>query len=230
MTKPKTSHHAVGDFDFYLLAQTWAPHFCCQNTDRCSTVPWAFSANHLSLHGLWPGFAVPRSGEISPTNCAAKARLIQEGMPREYIDIAPSYAKWNAEAHRAEVSGLARHEWTKHGTCSGLTPESYFAEALRAFKLLPGDRGTPALITANVGGSVSAVALRLSYAKRVAIKADRACQLTEVSTCWSKLPDGRLGPQMDCPEDVMKRRDTPSCSALRINQLGQCMLGAKKKK
>ena len=49
-----------------------------------------------------------------------------------------------------------RHEWVKHGTCSGLSPDAYFAEALNALRFLPGDRGTPALISGNVGGEVSA--------------------------------------------------------------------------
>jgi ribonuclease T2 len=174
-------------------------------------VPWAFSANHLSLHGLWPGFTMPRSGgETFPENCSTKAKLVQEAMPRDYIDLAPSYTTWNATKHQAEVGGLAKHEWLKHGTCSGLSPDGYFAEALRAFSLLPGDRGTPELIKANVGGSVSAAALRSSYAKRVAIKA--------------------IDAQVDCPDHVMRGRDSPNCSTIRINQLGQCMLDAKKKR
>ena len=52
----KWSYVAAGDFDVYLLAQSWAPHFCCQHADRCHTVPWAFSARNLSLHGLWPNY------------------------------------------------------------------------------------------------------------------------------------------------------------------------------
>lgn len=41
---------------------------------------------------------------------------------------------------------LIRHEWNKHGTCSGLDPEGYFAlarEAFTAFRTPPG-YGTPA--------------------------------------------------------------------------------------
>ena len=103
-----------GDYDIYLLAQTWSPHFCCKNTaDRCSTVPWAFSARHLSLHGLWPSFAVPRAdgskrGALSPMSCTYKAALLTSQLPREYVDMAPSFTKWNAKEHRAEVGELAR--------------------------------------------------------------------------------------------------------------------------
>jgi hypothetical protein len=95
--------------------------------------------------------------------------------------------------------------------------------------LLPGDQGTPHEITANVGGSVPAAPLRAKYAKAVAIKADKQCQLSEVTSCWAKLPDGRVGKQVDCPPHVMSGRDSPKCSTFKINALGQCLFAAKRK-
>ena len=109
----QSSGHAPGDFDVWLLAQTWSPHFCCAHTDRCHTVPWAFSAKHLSLHGLWPGFLTQRGGETFPSSCATSARLVPTQLPREYIDVAPSFTTWNAAERRAEVGDLAKHEWKK---------------------------------------------------------------------------------------------------------------------
>jgi ribonuclease I len=162
----------AGDFDVYLLAQTWAPHFCCQNTDRCNTVPWAFSAKHLSLHGLWPGFSKPREGQTFPEKCEAAKKLLPNFLPREYIDVAPSFTTYDAALRQATVGGLAKHEWSKHGTCTGLAPDQYFAEALRAFELLPGNRGTPSILSENVGGAVGAPALRAAYAKRI-VRRDR---------------------------------------------------------
>ena len=102
-------------------------------------VSWAYSARHLSLHGLWPAYAVPRDKggdrpSPSPLDCAVKAALAFDQLPREYIDLAPAFTKWNNELHRAEVGQLARHEWQKHGTCSGLNPPQYFEEALRAMQ------------------------------------------------------------------------------------------------
>ena len=41
MGKHRTSSDKVGDFDIYLLAQTWAPQFCCTKSDRCTTVSCA---------------------------------------------------------------------------------------------------------------------------------------------------------------------------------------------
>ena len=95
---------------------------------------------------------------------------------------------------------------------------------------LPGDRGTPKLVSEHVGGDISAAELRRSYAKRVAVRADKQCRLSEVTSCWAKAPDGTVGQQVDCPEHVMKGRDTPACASLRITQLGACLAGDGKKK
>ena len=114
-----------GEFDLYLLAQTWAPQLCCVKSERCTTVAWAFSAKHLSLHGLWPGYTVPRGGSggvgsgfgssgggsddngnggaTYPVDCAVKARLLAQQLPREYVDLAPAFTKWNPQTHAAEV-------------------------------------------------------------------------------------------------------------------------------
>ena len=224
-----TKHtYQPGDFDIYLLAQTWTPTFCCQHADRCyTTQPWAFSATHLSLHGLWPGFSQPRDGnQTFPANCEAAARLFPNFLPREYIDVAPSFATWNPAERKAAVGDLAKHEWRKHGTCSGLAPDAYFSEALRAMAQLPGDRGTPSALTKAVGGTVDEAALRTAYAKRVALSADKHCRLTEVTSCWEKLADGKVGKQVDCPEHVMRGRGRgQSCSQLRVSLLGQCLVG-----
>ena len=45
MGKHRTSSDTPGDFDIYLLAQTWAPQFCCTKSDRCTTVSCAYSAS-----------------------------------------------------------------------------------------------------------------------------------------------------------------------------------------
>ena len=76
---------------------------------------------------------------------------------------------------------------------------------------------------------MAADALRASYAKRVALSADKACRLTEVTTCFEKRSDGRVGKQIDCPEHVMKGRDRPACGTLRVTMLGQCLAGDGKK-
>ena len=229
MSAAETKHEQ--DNLFYLLAQTWAPTHCCEKPTQCSAVPWAFSANHLTLHGLWPAYYKQPSdtNQKYPQNCHAKVKLLSQFLPREYIDLAPAFTKWNMQLHQAEVGELAKHEWKKHGTCSGLTPEGYFQEALRAMQHIGGDRGTPKLLTNNSGGKVKVEELRSQYAKKVAIRADKYCRLTEVTTCWKRLSDGRVGPMTDCPDSTMQGRDgTRRCSFLHLTAVGKCNVSNEK--
>ena len=56
------------------------------------------------------------------------------------------------------------------------------------------------------------------------------CRLSEVTSCWQKLPDGRVGQQVDCPAHVMKARDNHVCSTVLISALGQCLAADAKRK
>ena len=93
---------------------------------------------------------------------------------------------------------------------------------------LPGDRGTPAIVSDNVGGAVSAAALRAAYPKQVAVRTNKHCVLSELTSCWEKRADGRVGALIDCPQHVMRGRDT-DCATVRITELGKCFRKAGKK-
>jgi ribonuclease T2 len=66
------------------------------------------------LHGLWPQFE-----QGWPQDCSTDP--IERSLVDSMLDIMPS-------------PGLVRHEWSKHGTCSGLEPEKYFESARNAFR------------------------------------------------------------------------------------------------
>jgi ribonuclease T2 len=101
-------------FDFYVLALSWSPSYCeaegeSANRQQCgASRPYAFV-----VHGLWPQFE-----RGYPQNCAAAERDVPGPTVRKLLDIMPS-------------SGLIRHQWQKHGSCSGLTQGDYF-DVLRA--------------------------------------------------------------------------------------------------
>lgn len=98
-----------GTFDYWLLALTWSPTWCLDNGGaQCRT------GNRLGLvvHGLWPQY---ESGW--PEYCAAPGKL-PAGVVDAMLPLMPSRA-------------LVEHEWTRHGTCSGLDAPRYF-EATRA--------------------------------------------------------------------------------------------------
>jgi ribonuclease T2 len=105
---------APGSFDFYVLALSWSPGFCAVEGDRKGRDQCAPGAGlGFTVHGLWPqnerGFPSECGGERSPSRLAVE----------EARGVFPS-------------EGLARYEWRKHGTCSGLSPADYFRAVRRA--------------------------------------------------------------------------------------------------
>jgi ribonuclease T2 len=100
-----------GQFDFYVLALSWSPDYCA--TDGVNDAQQCSSGRKLGfvLHGLWPQYQ-----RGYPSNCATSK------MPAEVK------AKFPALYPNSK---LYDHEWEKHGTCTGLTPEHYLAMSKR---------------------------------------------------------------------------------------------------
>ncbi len=96
-------------FDFYVLSLSWSPSYCeaegdSGNRQQCDMGrPYAFV-----VHGLWPQFT-----RGFPSDCDSSEREVDAETLRSLYDLMPS-------------SGLIRHEWRKHGTCSGLSQADYF--------------------------------------------------------------------------------------------------------
>ena len=93
-----------GEFDFYVLSLSWSPTFCLTHpgNEQCTGKGYGFV-----LHGLWPQYA--RGGW--PASCAPQSRLNDEEMDKG--------------AAMFPTRALLKHEWAKHGTCSGLEPLEY---------------------------------------------------------------------------------------------------------
>jgi ribonuclease T2 len=105
-----------GDFDYYVLSLSWSPNWCAaegdaRGDDQCDP-------RHdfgFTLHGLWP-----QSETGYPSYCRTTSRD-------------PSRAETAAMADIMGSGGLAWHQWKKHGRCSGLTSQDYFALSRRAY-------------------------------------------------------------------------------------------------
>ncbi len=101
-------------FDFYVLSLSWSPSYCeaegaDANRQQCGTArPYAFV-----VHGLWPQYE-----RGYPQDCDTDQRNVPDRTLRGLSDIMPS-------------TGLIRHEWKTHGSCSGLSQGDYF-DVLRA--------------------------------------------------------------------------------------------------
>lgn len=108
--------HTPGIFDYYVLALSWSPSYCeaeGRKADRrqcASGRPYAFVA-----HGLWPQYE-----RGWPEFCRADESWVPRRQIDAMLDIMPN-------------PGLVIHQWKKHGTCSGMTPNGYFDRLRRAY-------------------------------------------------------------------------------------------------
>jgi ribonuclease T2 len=108
-----------GDFDYYILALSWSPTFCAFEGGRKGGEQCAPGRRlGFVVHGLWPQ---RERGRIE--NCGAFERPPSRMALEEAAGVFPS-------------EGLVRHEWRKHGTCTGNSPAEYFRDARRAWEKL----------------------------------------------------------------------------------------------
>ena len=106
-----------GDFDYYVLALSWTPTWCALEGDaRAAPQCEPRQGYGFTLHGLWPQYE-----EGWPSFCPTTARPPSRAMTAGMVDIMGS-------------SGLAWHQWRKHGTCSGLSAGAYFDLSRRAYQ------------------------------------------------------------------------------------------------
>lgn len=108
-----------GQFDYYLLVLSWSPSFCADSAERdparsarnpqCGPRPFSFV-----VHGLWPQYE-----RGFPEFCQVPAPRLNRNIVSEMLDLMPA-------------PNLIFHEWDRHGTCSGLSPNAYFETIRKA--------------------------------------------------------------------------------------------------
>ncbi len=107
----------AGEFDYYVMALSWTPSWCAiEGDDRDSPQCDAGQGYGFTLHGLWPQYE-----DGWPSYCPTVMRAPSRGMTGEMTDIMGS-------------SGLAWHQWRKHGVCTGLEASDYFALSRLAYE------------------------------------------------------------------------------------------------
>ena len=104
-----------GEFDYYVLSLSWSPNWC-DREGRADGSPQCDPDAGFGwvLHGLWPQY--------------------ERGWP-DFCRTGfapPSRSQTAAMADVMGTSGLAWHQWRKHGSCSGLSPADYYARARAA--------------------------------------------------------------------------------------------------
>jgi ribonuclease T2 len=107
-----SSNDEAGVFDYYLLSLSWSPAFCLSDPGAAECHgPRRFG---FIVHGLWP-----QNEKGWPENCNVHVP-VPDSTVAGIADLMPSRA-------------LVYHEWSAHGTCSGLSPADFFALVRRAY-------------------------------------------------------------------------------------------------
>ena len=107
----------AGDFDYYVSgAVRWSPTWCALEGDARGSPQCDDDAGFgWVLHGLWP-----QNERGWPSYCRTGVRD-------------PSRRDTAAMADIMGSGGSAWHQWKKHGRCSGLSSEDFFALAREAY-------------------------------------------------------------------------------------------------
>ena len=111
---PSAAPAPVVSFDYYTLVLSWSPEYCAESAAHENTMQCSERSYGFVLHGLWPEYT-----KGWPQNCVGDTALSTQQVS-SMLDIMPS-------------TDLVRHEYAKHGTCSGLGADRYFALARRLF-------------------------------------------------------------------------------------------------
>lgn len=195
---PQESRGApAGRFDFWVLALSWSPGFCettgdSRGSDQCE----AGRRLGFVVHGLWPQY---ENGY--PAFCEPSGRQPTRAAVEEAASLFPS-------------EGLARYEWRKHGTCSGLSPTEYFRAVRQARDLvtIPDRLVSPSVGTRVLPGEIERAFQETNKGLRpemMAIDCGRRV-FQEIRICLAKdLRGFRARPQVD--------RDTCRAGEIRVS-------------
>lgn len=191
-----------GAFDYFLLALSWSPQYCAQHGKERAAASQCHRHNAYGFvaHGLWP----EADNGPAPTSCRTSAPLSDRLLDR-MMPIMPS-------------SGLIKHEWATHGSCSGLSADDYFDSLSQAFRKVQ----IPPQLT-GPGDAITTDATRIKQWFQEANPGLRTDMMTlqcdmqdatlrEIRFCFSKSLDLRPcgATQTDhCPSGSVRIRSVP---------------------
>jgi ribonuclease T2 len=175
----RSHRRANASFDYYVLSLSWAPDFCAQAGSN-KTASECAAGRHIGfvVHGLWPQSNAGRG----PENCGP-ASPVPQATVSQMLNYFPS-------------ASLIQHEWSTHGTCSGLSANDYFA-AVRKTRDAVQIPTQLSSLTQPTQACPAQIEAEFSTANRrfppAALRATcRAGELQEVRICFGK----DLAPQM----------------------------------
>ncbi|GGE40381.1 ribonuclease [Agaricicola taiwanensis] len=173
---------AAGRFDFWVLALSWSPTWCAERRDRRDDAQCVRQRGFV-VHGLWPQYA-----RGFPSYCGTDPTVVSREAMRPALGLMPS-------------EGLARYQWRKHGTCSGLGPSAYFntigkaAQAIRLPAAMAGGAELPHRLRPDALVA-SFVQVNPGLRREMLAVACEGGALTEVRICLSRTLQFQPCPQV----------------------------------
>lgn len=106
------------------LVLTWAPSFCSVEAENkaCDTGEAEKVGRTLVLHGLWPQ---PRDRQYC--GVAEEFRDRESALPAVRLS---GDVRDRLQSTTVDTASLVNHEWYTHGTCAGVSPDTYFGDAV----------------------------------------------------------------------------------------------------
>ena len=177
---------ATGDFDFYVMALSWSPDYCAstdyQDEQQCSIGKQL----DFVLHGLWPQYE-----QGWPSYCSTEE--LPYDLKDDFEGLYPSEKLFN-------------HEWEKHGTCAGLSPEGYlhWSQELKENLVIPDAFDSPAepfrTDAAELADAFIAVNPEFSEDSFAVYCSGSGRFMKEVFVCFEK-----DGSPRDCSDEILKK-------------------------
>ena len=222
---------AVAEEASYVLALSWQPAFCesdngsakieCRGLDDGD---WA--ARHFTLHGLWPNADRNGDGRMDagddyclPPEDRARAVALDKGDWRKLpaVNLPADLQQRLAVVMPGTESRLVRHQWIKHGTCSGLSAQRYFTAAV-ALTDAVAEAELGVFIAARAGEDVARRDVLAAFAAEFGKGSERALQLMcRKDEGVSVLSEIRLRLRVDAVEETLSARSIDTTRAAKGN-------------
>ena len=193
-SKDKKAEKAFARPREMLLALSWHNAFCETHRSRreCGR-QWGSrnSDNRFVLHGLWPQ---PRDSLY----CNVPQKLKQYDKTGQWnrlpkLDLSDETRKKLLKVMPGSRSNLHRHEWIKHGSCSGMEPDSYYREAVGLTEQVNYSR-LSRFFESNVGKVVTLGQIRFkvdeSFGKGSGKRVEMRCKKGLITELWFRLGSG----------------------------------------
>lgn len=163
---------------YWVLAVSWQPGFCETRNQpgcpvECRNAP---SSPSLTLHGLWPQWSEYCGVSAADLRCACARN--RSHLPA--VSLSPAVETSLSAVMPGHQSLLERHQWIKHGTCSGLSPDDYFALAVRLTETL-NQSGLHTLLAENAGSHIRYAQLCATLRAAFGPKAASAVEIQQIS-------------------------------------------------